>query len=84
MELQTTTKLPSGKAVIGVREIMKSIKAGKAKKIVFASNCPDFLVDKIKDLRESQKLGMEKFAGDSRELGTKLGKPFPVSMVAFS
>lgn len=79
MQLHTTTKIPSGKVVIGIREIVKSIKAGKAKKVIIASNCPQVLVDKIKE----HKVSVEKFEGDSKELGTKLGKPFPVSVAAF-
>lgn len=79
MQLQTTAKLPSGKAVIGTREILKSIKAGKAKKVIIASNCPEFLVEKIKN----EKISVEMFEGNSKELGTKLGKPFPVAMAAF-
>jgi large subunit ribosomal protein L30e len=80
MQLETTTRLPSGKAVIGIREIVKSIKAGKSKKVIFASNCPTEIVNKV---AEAGNVKMEKFEGDAKELGTKLGKPFPVSMAAF-
>ncbi|MBI2578901.1 MAG: ribosomal L7Ae/L30e/S12e/Gadd45 family protein [Candidatus Aenigmarchaeota archaeon] len=79
--IPTTSKLPPGKAVIGIREVVKSIKAGKAKKVIAASNCPKTLVDKVND---SGKVIVEIFEGDSKDLGTKLGKPFPVSVAAFS
>lgn len=78
MQIQTTSKLPPGKAVIGIREVVKSIKAGKAKKVIIASNCPKALIDKIDGIN------IERFEGDSKDLGTKLGKPFPVSVAAFS
>jgi len=80
MQLQTTSRLPQGKAVIGTREVVKSIKAGKAKKVIIASNCSEELVNKV---AEAGKVSIEKFDGDSKELGTKLGKPFPVAMAAF-
>ena len=64
-------------ATIGFREIMKGIKAGKIKKVVVASNCPKTLVDKLGNVR------VETFEGDQAQLGTKLGKPFPVAMAGF-
>lgn len=71
-------KLPEKKGVIGKREIGAAIKAGKVKTVIIANNCPGFLVQTL------GKVKVEKFAGNQRELGTKLGKPFPVAMVGYA
>ena len=60
---------------IGTREIAKGIKSGKVKKVVVARNCPQSIIKKLGDVK------MEVFEGDQIQLGTKLGKPFPVAMV---
>jgi len=75
--METVTKLPEAKGMIGAREIALAVKAGKVKKVIVADNCPDFLVQKI------GKVKVEKFSGSQRELGTKLGKPFAVAMVGY-
>ena len=62
--------------VIGTREIIKNIKSGKVKSVIAASNCPDFIKEKVK------KAGMQvqEFKGNQIQLGTKLGKPFPIAV----
>ena len=65
------------KMTIGVREIGKAIKNGKVKKVVVAKNCPQNLIEKLGSVK------VEIFDGDQTQLGTKLGKPFPVAMVGF-
>ena len=47
MDLNIISKLPEGKFVIGAREIKKAVETGSVKKIIVASNCPDFLVKKF-------------------------------------
>ncbi len=79
--METIAKLPEKKeAVIGTREIVKAAKSGKVKRIIIASNCPDFLINKISGLGN---IAVEKFAEDESQLGTKLGKPFPIAMVGY-
>lgn len=70
------TKLPEKKGMIGFKEIMSGIKTGKIKKVVVANNCPQFLADKLG-------IPVDVFEGDQSQLGTKLGKPFSVSMVGY-
>ncbi len=62
---------------LGFREIVKAIKAGKVKKVVVAKNCPKDMVEKL------GKVQIEVYDGDQVQLGTKLGKPFPVAMAGF-
>ncbi len=79
--METITKLPDGKHMtIGTREILKSAKAGRIKRIVIASNCPEFLISKLDDVSGVK---VEKFFEDESQLGTKLGKPFPIAMVGY-
>lgn len=80
MIMEIISKLPDKKGIIGIREISKAGKAGKIKSIVVASNCPMQLFEKI---REIEGLSFSKFDGDEAQLGTKLGKPFPVAMVGY-
>jgi large subunit ribosomal protein L30e len=65
-------------SIIGTREIIKHINAGKIKKVLVAKNCPEELVKKIQDTGNVE---IEVFNGDQSQLGTKLGKPFPIAMV---
>lgn len=62
---------------IGARAISRGIKSGTVKKVVVAKNCPKNLVEKLGNVK------VEVFSGDQVQLGTKLGKPFPVAMAGF-
>ncbi len=82
MIMEILEKLPEHNAVIGTKEVIRAAKAGKVKLIVVASNCPDFLIEKA----TGSQLGsvkIKKFTGDQADLGTRLGKPFPVAMVGY-
>ncbi len=69
------------KFTIGIREIVKGIKANELKRVTVAKNCPDFLIDSIKD---AGCLNITVFAGNQKELGTKLGKPFAIACVGYA
>ena len=58
--------------------VVKLAKAGKIKRVIIASNCPQNLYSSM-----PENITKEKFAGDETMLGTKLGKPFPVAMVGY-
>ncbi|MBI4018912.1 MAG: ribosomal L7Ae/L30e/S12e/Gadd45 family protein [Candidatus Aenigmarchaeota archaeon] len=75
--METISKLPEKKAVIGTREIIKAIATGKVKEVIVANNCPQDLVNKLGNTQ------VHIFEGNERELATKLGKPFPVAMAGF-
>ncbi len=63
--------------VIGVKEVLNSIKAGEVKKVIFASNCPKEIIQKF----ESVDVEKEYFDEDEEGLGTYLGKAFPIAVV---
>jgi len=77
MQSENITKLPDKKGVIGTKEILAGIKSGKVRHVIVAQNCPDFLIKKI------EKVKIDTFEGNQRDLGTKLGKPFAVAMVGY-
>jgi ribosomal protein L30E len=79
--METISKLPDKKEfVIGAREIAKAVDSGKVKTVVIASNCPDFLLAGL----EGKNIAIERFEEDEKQLGTKLGKPFPIAMVGYN
>jgi large subunit ribosomal protein L30e len=78
--METIDKLPAKKGIIGVREIMKAVKQGKVKVVVFASNCPTEMMNKVS---AAGNVELKKFTGDQADLGTRLGKPFPVAMAGY-
>ena len=75
--METISKLPDRKGTIGTRQIAIAVKSGKIKRVIVANNCPDFLIEKVKSAV------LQRFDGDQKELGTKLGKPFPVAAVGY-
>lgn len=66
------------KIIIGVKEIANGVKSGSIKKVVVAKNCPKSVAAKLGNVK------IDVFEGDQTQLGTKLGKPFPVAMVGFT
>lgn len=77
--MNTISKLPEKKGVIGPREIVKAINAGKVRHVIAASNCPSFIMEKV-----PKGVKIEMFEGDQKQLGTKLGKPFTVAIVGYA
>jgi ribosomal protein L30E len=77
--MKTIDNLPKSNGTIGIREIVKSINSGAVKKVIIAKNCPESVRGKIPGNVE-----VEMFSGNQKELGTKLGKPFPVSAVGYN
>lgn len=75
--METIDRLPDTPATIGAREIAKGIAAGTIKRVVVAANCPEFLLAKVSGAT------VVRFAGNQKELGTKLGKPFPAAMAGY-
>ena len=81
--MNTIEKLPEGNIVIGTKEVIRAAKAGKVKIVVVASNCPQFLIDKVEKETEG-KVEMKQFSGDQKDLATRLGKPFAIALVGYA
>ena len=69
--------MPGKKFIIGAKEIAKAVSSGKVKKIVVAKNCPEELMKKVTGADVAM------FDGNQDELGTRIGKPFPVAMIGY-
>lgn len=78
--LPAVAKIPSSPAVIGTKEVVKSIKSGKVKRVIVAKNCPQHLIDRVKS---AGKVPIEVFDGSQQEFAIRLGKPFPIAVAGF-
>ncbi len=63
--------------VVGEKEVLRAAEERKIKKIIFASNCPEFIKAKF-DRFDVEK---EMFDGDEEDLGTYLGRAHPIAVV---
>jgi len=77
--MQEISALPDKKGIIGAKEIARAIQSGRLRRVIVASNCPDFLISRI----SHGNIVIERFNSGQKDLGTKLGKPFPVAMVGY-
>jgi ribosomal protein L30E len=77
--METINTLPAAKYIIGTKTIAKGIKSGKIKTVVVSKNTPKALIDKL----NSKNVKIKFFAGDEREMATKLGKPFPIAAIGY-
>lgn len=74
--------LRTGKALLGAKESIKAIKLGRAKVVVIAGNVDPRVRREIVKLTGLTNVPILEFPGTSVELGTILGKPYPVQAVA--
>ncbi|MCD6092809.1 MAG: ribosomal L7Ae/L30e/S12e/Gadd45 family protein [Candidatus Aenigmarchaeota archaeon] len=68
--------------IIGTREIVKKIEKGLIEKVVIAENIPEKLKEKIETAAKKYNVKIET-DGNERQLGTKIGKSFPVASVGY-
>jgi len=66
-------------AIIGTREVLKAIERGEVKKVIIASNAPDWIREKLEKAAKEKGVEIEHFSGDEERLGTRFGKPFPIA-----
>jgi len=70
-EKELKEAIESNNVMFGVKETLKEIKTGNAKKVVVASNIPENLKEDIEHYAKLSKVPVEYFEGDNMELGTK-------------
>ena len=73
------TTVKSGKVLFGANNAVKTAKAGKAKLIVVAANCPRNIQKDIERYCGLSNLPILYYRGTSMDLGAACGKPFTVS-----
>ena len=79
-EIQEAIK--AGEVLFGYKESLKSLKHGGVKFVVIANNMPEEMRREIEHNANIGKVKVDVFSGNSKELGTFCGKPFPISVIA--
>ena len=72
--IMTTVK--TGKVLFGASDTLKTAKAGKAKLIVMAANCPKDVREDIEYYSKLSNIPIIIYNGTSIDLGVACGKPF--------
>eukprot|EP00308_Calcidiscus_leptoporus_P003964 CAMPEP_0119353630 /NCGR_PEP_ID=MMETSP1334-20130426/2741_1 /TAXON_ID=127549 /ORGANISM="Calcidiscus leptoporus, Strain RCC1130" /LENGTH=112 /DNA_ID=CAMNT_0007366953 /DNA_START=52 /DNA_END=390 /DNA_ORIENTATION=+ len=73
--------MKSGKAVLGHKSTLKSLRLGKAKIVLISSNCPPLRRSEIEYYAMLAKTAVHPYAGNNITLGTACGKMFRTSVV---
>jgi len=76
--------MKSGKYNLGYRETLKTLRQGKAKLIILASNCPALRKSEIEYYAMLAKTGVHHYNGNNIELGTACGKYFRCCTLAIT
>jgi len=82
LEQELRTAMKTGKLELGTKTTLKHLKFGKVKVVVIAANIDPNIREDIKRYASLSKTPVLTFQGTSLELGSLLGKPFPVQALA--
>merc|ERR1712228_524451 len=74
--------MKSGKYCLGMKQTLKSLRQGKAKLVIIASNCPQLRKSEIEYYAMLAKTGVHHYNGNNIELGTACGKYFRVCVLS--
>ncbi|GEM_PF-1021910 len=73
--------LEKNKLIIGSERTLKFAKNNKLKSIFIASNAPKELKNEAKIIAKALGIELVELEENSKQIGTKLGKPFTVFMI---
>eukprot|EP00823_Brevimastigomonas_motovehiculus_P007119 TRINITY_DN6135_c0_g1_i1.p1 TRINITY_DN6135_c0_g1~~TRINITY_DN6135_c0_g1_i1.p1 ORF type:complete len:137 (+),score=22.87 TRINITY_DN6135_c0_g1_i1:53-412(+) len=76
--------MKSGKAALGIKTTLKSLRKGKGWLVIIADNCPPLLKSQIEYYAMLGKTGVHHYTGNNIDLGTACGKFFRVSALAIT
>lgn len=84
METSSAIKkmVENGKVLFGTRESAAEVKAGKAKLLVLASNCPRNARRDLEHYAKVSEIPVLNYAGTSIQLGELCGRPHLVASIA--
>ncbi len=82
LEQELRTAVRTGKVLLGSKSTIKHLKLGKAKLVVIAKNADPNVKEDIRYYAKLSGIPVVEYDGTSIELGTLLGKPFPVQALA--
>ncbi|KAF2233042.1 cytosolic large ribosomal subunit protein L30 [Viridothelium virens] len=74
--------MKSGKVTLGYKSTLKSLRSGKAKLVIIASNTPPLRKSELEYISMLAKTSVHHFSGSNIELGTACGKLFRCSTMA--
>ncbi|KAL4218465.1 ribosomal protein L30 [Mactra antiquata] len=76
--------MKSGKFVLGYKQTLKTLRQGKAKLVIIASNTPPLRKSEIEYYAMLAKTGVHHYTGNNIELGTACGKYFRVCTLSIT
>merc|ERR1712141_717365 len=76
--------MKSGKYTLGYRSTLKTLRQGKAKLVIIATNTPQLRKSEIEYYAMLAKTGVHHFSGNNIDLGTACGKYFRVSCLSIT
>jgi large subunit ribosomal protein L30e len=76
--------MKSGKYVLGYKQTLKTLRNGKSKLVIIASNTPPLRKSEIEYYAMLAKTGVHHYTGDNNELGTACGKYFRVCTLSIT
>lgn len=74
--------MKSGKAILGYKASLKSLRTSKSKMVLIASNCPPLRKSEIEYLAMLAKTQVHHYSGDNTALGTACGKFYNCSVLS--
>ena len=83
MDLKKVIKdaVRDNKIILGYNRVIREIKTGKSKIIIYANNIPKDKLDNIIHNTKLVKIDVKEYPDDSVNLGLVCGKPFSVSVL---
>merc|ERR1711915_746282 len=76
--------MKSGKAVLGYRQTLKTIRQAKAKMVIVSKNCPALRKSEIEYYCMLSKTHLHHYEGNNTDLGTACGKLHRVGVLAIT
>merc|ERR1712227_563043 len=76
--------MKSGKALLGYKTTLKSLRQGKAKLILISSNCPPLRKSEIEYYAMLAKTTVHHYSGNNIALGTACGKMYRTSVLSIT
>mmetsp|Transcript_4350 Transcript_4350/g.7603 ORF Transcript_4350/g.7603 Transcript_4350/m.7603 type:complete len:110 (-) Transcript_4350:86-415(-) len=76
--------MKSGKASLGFKSVLKSLRTGKAKLVIIANNCPPLRKSEIEYYAMLSKTDVHHYTGANSALGTACGKLFRCSVLSIT
>ena len=74
----------SGKASLGYKQTLKTMRTSKAKMIIISNNCPPLRKSEIEYYALLAKCNVHHYSGTNTDLGTACGKYFRVSVLSIT